>query len=317
MPVAEPCPVRDMLYDCIRLLPTKRILQALFLALGVLSVGRSATASTWIAPSRQLTSTEKAALTVSQSDAIIVATVVDVRDSTFEGPSLIDDQPDSLRSSILYPYVDVTLKPLRWLKGAGGSEYVHVGMFREMDVVLNDISRDIRSGRSATGIYFLRRARRSWMISDYPGGYNRGHLTRVEPGELETPETRMITETIARQSLDSLIIRADLVAVGHWKLAVRSASGEPVAPDSLVIDEVLYGTSVDRAIVVTSPLASALDDTDPGVFFLRRVSAARYETLDFSAGAQRLLGDTLVRLGVRLGHVRARASALTTNPVQK
>lgn len=292
--------------DVPRFLLSRRCLMALVCAVGLAACSLAA-AQTWLGPSRPLSDTERLALTVSKADGIVIASVVGMRDSTFQGSPIIEGDNSS---SELLPYQDLVLHPHRWIKGDAGPGDLHVTLISRMDLVGDDIARATTAGGAITGIFFLRRTPKGWGVEDYPVGYNRGHLARLDAPHARTPALDAIEAMAARQSLDSLLLRADLVVVGHWKLAPRGAHGRPLYADSLIIDQILAGSESERAIVVTSPVIGAVDVGRAGVFFLRRQSAARYEPLDLFAGDAPLQGDSLLRLGIRLDRVVTRAVAL-------
>ena len=268
--------------------------RTLLWGVGLLVVCSLAAAPTWIGPRRPLSEDEKLALTVSQADAIVIARVMQSRDSTLEGPPLVEGGPVGR-----LPYKDVTLLPSRWLKGGANPGQVHVGLIDRMDVVWDDIARLARTGEPIVGVFFLRRVPDRWMISDYPAGYNKGHLVRLDKPTDETPETRAVEAMVARQSLDSLLIRADLVILGYRR---------PLSP-CVRVDSVLAGCAPADTIHVDSPVAMAVDP-GPAVFFLRRVAPNQFETVDFRAGSIPVSADTLVRLGIPLRQVFRRAAEL-------
>jgi hypothetical protein len=250
---------------------------------GVLVICSTAAASEE-GPRRPLSEDEQLALSVSEADAIIIGYAGQLRDTTFA----------------FWPQKDLTLRPLRWLKGSGGSADLHFGLFED-EALWRDIGPMERDGQPIAGVFFLRRSPRGWMSAHYGAGYKRGRLVRLDRPTDETPETRAIEAMVKRQSLDSLLIRADLVILGH--------SVPPYSRGRVRVDRVLTGSAPGDTVVVGSPWGSSYTD-GPGVFFLRRVSSNHFETVGFRAGSVEVHADTLVRMGIPLGQVLRRTTEL-------
>ncbi len=267
--------------------------QALVSCAGLLIVGFGVRASVWDAPRRSLTDDEKLSLTVSQSDAIVIASVREVRDSTFE----LRSDPESASSEGV-SFVAVTLTPQQWLKGEPEPGDLHVGMFPTMDRVLDDVQRCFREG-PVTAVFFLRRSPRGWMVSDDPGGFLTGRLLVLDQPTSGTPELPALRAAVARQSLDSLLTRADLVILGH-----------PGARSSCVrVDSVVLGEPPGATIHVESPVWGVIEPGE-SVLFLRRLGPGTFETLDFFAGSVPFQSDSLVRQGIPLRRLFERAAEL-------
>ena len=245
----------------------------------LLAIWALATATDWDSPRRPLSDDEKLALTVSQSDAIVIGQVLRVSQEASD-------------------YTDVALRPLRWLKGSQGPADLHVGMFVMTDRVLDDIQQLSREGGSITGVFFLRRSPSGWMISDYPGGYNAGRLRALDSLSDDTAETRAVEAMVARQGLDSLLLRADLVVLGRH-----------VAHGRVRADSVLAGRAPSDTLEVDSPILGVVG-FGPALYFLRRVAPDQYEVVDFHAGSVAVQADTLARLGIPLRQVFQRAAEL-------
>jgi len=248
---------------------------------GVLVICSTAVASE-LGPRRPLSEDEQLALSVSEADAIIIGYVGQLRDTTFDS----------------WPHKDLTLRPLRWLKGSGGPADLHFGLFED-EALWRDIGPMERDGQPIAGVFFLRRSLDSWMSAHYGAGYKRGRLVRLDRPTDETPETRAIEAMVKRQGLDSLLIRADLVILGH---------GVP-RYDRVLVDSVLAGSAPGDTVVVSSPWLLTIAD-GPAVFFLRRDSLNQFETVDFRAGSVAVNADTLVRMGIPLGQVLRRTTEL-------
>jgi hypothetical protein len=189
---------------------------------------------------------------------------------------------------------------LRWLKGAGGPADLHFGLFED-EALWRDIGPMERDGQPIAGVFFLRRSLDRWMSAHYRAGYKRGRLVRLDRPTDETPETRAIEAMVKRQGLDSLLIRADLVILGH--------SVPPYSRGRVRVDSVLVGSAPGDTVVVSSPCGSSYTD-GPGVFFLRRVLLNHFETVDFRAGSVEVNADTLARMGIPLGQVLRRTTEL-------
>ncbi len=263
------------------------------LGAGLLVTGSTARAAVWDLPRRPLADDEKLALTVSQSDAIVIACIRQVRDSTIE----LRSDPES-GSTDHVSYVDVALVPLQWLKGDPEPGDLHVGMFPTMDRVLDEVQRRLREG-SLTAMFFLRRSPRGWMISDDPNGFRTGSLLVLDQPTSATHDIAAVRAAVARQSLDSLLVRADLVVVGHPDLTSSRVH----------VDSVVVGESPGVSIRVDSPVWGVVQ---PGrsVLFLRRLAPDRFETLDFFAGSVPMKSDSLERQGIPLQRLFERAAEL-------
>ena len=273
--------------------------RALLGGAALLAIWALATAALWEAPSRPLSDDEKLALSVSMSKAIVIAQVLQVRDSVFEVPLVRDGAPVVDRVS----YIDVAIRPIRWLKGSQGPADLHVGMIPMTD---GQAMRGILPAASAPGlvrVFFLERRSGSWNPSSYPGGYNQGRLVHLDGPTEDTAETRAIEAMVARQSLDSLLLRADLVVLGRRDPLPRAC------PCRVRVDSVLVGSAPADTILVCSPLRSAVQ-AGPAVHFLRRLSSGQYETIDFYAGCDPVQADTLAHLGIPLRQVFQRAAEL-------
>ena len=272
--------------------------RALLGGVALLATCSLAAVASWYGPERPLSDDEKLALTVSQSDAIVVARVTDIRGAVMEVPSIVMGAPSTERTR--FPFIEVELQPIRWLKGPQEPDDLHIGM-HQFDVALGDLGR--AKNEEFIGVFFLWRAPSRWMIQDYPGGYNKGHIVRLERPTGETAETRAIEAMVARQSLDSLLLRADLVVLGYRDSVPQAC------PRRVRVDSVLVGRAPADTILVCSPFLLAVQ-AGPAVHFLSRLSSGQYETIDFYAGCDPVQADTLARLGIPLRHVFQRAAEL-------
>jgi hypothetical protein len=271
----------------------------------------AALASVWLMPKRPLTEREQLALTVSRSEAIVAGTVVSIRDTMYE--AAIPDSGGGLAAHGMLPRKSIVLRPSRWLKGSTQTGLLEVGAFEDMDPVLLDLEAQQLSSTPLTGLFFLRKTPVGWMVGDYPGGYLRGRLVPLDSKFEGQPIVDATSAVVARQSLDSLLDRADLAIVGHWKLAPRSPHiGKPIGADSVVADRVLIGPPPAGAIFVTGAYTINWQTSKPNVLFLSRVSGNHYEAMEFEAGADVVQGDSLARAGITLAELgrRAEQSAL-------
>ncbi len=251
-------------------------------------------------PLRPLSSEEWQALFVSEADGIVVGRVVGLRDTAATGDW-------ELREKLV-------IRPSRWLKGNGPLEDFPVTLgngpqLRSSDddasPVLDSLA---RSRASFAGIFYLFRRRGAWEIYPQPRGLLDGSFVRLDDPAAETRKTRAVERMVARQSLDSLLARADLVIVGR-NLGWPGAGLHLPGCNDIWVDSVLVGADPGGPIPACSPLLMPIDG-DPTVFFLRRLPAGRFEYLDFRAGYAPLKGDMLARFGVPLSEIVRRARAL-------
>jgi hypothetical protein len=293
------------------------------LLLVVALLGAAPALAAWFGPLRALTPTEWLALFAGESDAVIEARVVRL------GPVVATSVP---RVRVL------TLAPVRWLKGREVPGEVDLVLSVESterstaDVILALAAKDSLRG----GIFFLRHgpllresgARPSadsahacalhpdlaeqpaigWYLVLYPAVLPEGPFLRLDPAPAP-PDPKPIEATVARQGLDSLLARADLVVIGH-PMAANALQDRRC--DDVAVDRELLGRAPSTRIDACTPDPKLYfyPRADSLVLFLRKVGGLEFEYLDFGGGAASVVDGRVARFDVTLDELAARAAAV-------
>jgi hypothetical protein len=206
-------------------------------------------------PRRPLSDSEWLAYTTSRSDAILLARVARLTESAMDGTDYTVDPEGSI---VRIPYVDVTLVPVEWLKAKGTEKDLHVAAFPQGDGVLVDLQHLARDTRARAGVFFLERRSNRWTIANDPSRLGGSLLVPSDP-TLRSRRLIELRESIRRQTLDSLLTRADLVVLARPSAGWRDSS--------VRIDRVLVGAPPGDSVDVTSAVDGMLEPR-PSLLFL-------------------------------------------------
>lgn len=270
----------------------KRVLPLVILLLA--ASAPTVRAATWIAPQHPLTDTEWLEYDISGADAIGIGCIVAIHDS------IVDVAAD--RSGI--PTRALSLRVTKWLKGAPGSAALRVGVsvLDAQPLRGEDLSSIARSDRKVA--IMLRRLTEGWGLADGPDPGGPG-MRVVPPGKTRDFE-RQLRTLIARQNVDSVLARAELVVVG------RCVDSAPCSPTNghrcarVVVEQALAGAPASDTISVFTPLVGDIP-TGRAVFFVRSVPGdGCYETVGFQAGCQSFDAERARRWGLSIDDIRSR-----------
>ena len=255
-----------------------------------------ATALEWLPPQEPLSPRQWLEFDLSGADAVGIGQVVAVHDT------IVDVDPVD-GSGI--PVRSLTLGVTRWLKGGDSRATIRVG---------TSIANENRvfEPQSQPALFMLRKYSTGWGLCDGPDPGGAG-LRFLADSEFAATE-RTVSQILKDQSVDSLLIRADLVVVG------RSTSSRPCTTGSkrrcvvVAVDSVLAGVSTDSLCVFMPFLAYA--PRGQGLYVLRASPEGYYETIGYLAGSQAVMDGRTERWGIPLETVRQRLHHLRPQDVK-
>lgn len=232
-------------------------------------------------------------ITVSEADAIVEA----VLDSAVERMVQVSSEPSFRRVRF------VVLRPVRALKGSILPGPVRAYLF-ETNPAFEELQRRAGTKSRAAGIFFLDHGTievsvehgavksEGWGLNAWPDLYKGGLLWRDEAGWDD--DVSALPSIIAKQSPDSLAVRADIVLVGS---AAREGVRCPIADEvplcaQIVVDSVIVGNATADTIYIKTGRRGFVQ-TGQGLFYLESMGDDTYSIVGFKAGA----------LGIRAGSV--------------
>lgn len=253
----------------------------------------SALATTWIAPQRALTPDEWLEYDVSGSDAVGIGQVFAVRDT------IVDVAPDG--SGI--PTRSISVHVARWLKGNPGVTDLSAGVsFLDTQPLHGEDLLDV-VGIGREFVVMLRRMPDGWVVCDGPDPAGSG-MRALQPQSSTSFEQKLRT-LIARQSVDSLLSRSDLVVVGQFLEVAPCPTASELSCSRVAVERTVAGSAAAETLSVFAPLLGDIP-RERALFLLRRSRPGEYETVGFQSGSQRLSAERPVRWGLSLDEIHAR-----------
>lgn len=257
--------------------------------------------ASWIAPQRPLSPEEWLEYDISGADAICLGTILAVHDTVM----------DIAQDGGGFPSRSLTIVVSRWLKGHDPERQLvlRVSPFDDEPMAGPSMTSAGHSVTSVAGTprilaFMLRRLPNGWGICDGPGA-GAHLLPRDDDGAFE----KLIEQLIRKQSVDSLLHRADAVLVGTFNRIVRCEAGSRLRCAIVAVDSVLAGDVRSDSVRVFSTQTAGIA-SGPSLYVLERSSTAEFfEIIGFQSGSQSIASGRTSRWNLSLGDIAKRLAS--------